>query len=1404
MKDMRFHSARGNPEYGSSLLIVLAFIVLITFLVVAFFSRSQSDLSASNNYSASVQAEELAQTAGDFLIAQLQQEIREGVKVSGAKATIWPARSVVPDGESDGDETDPREFLAFRTSNALPQAGYAAMLDRAYGPGVSGSLAPNPGSSIRTDHAGKGAAFESARWNAPRLLPFTPDGTSWINCPTWIYMSRSGPKAPNAAAPFNASLAQMRDLSAGNENAVIGRFAYIMYDLGGLMDVGISALADGSYLDQPKFGEKGTTAFSSLQRVLDAAGNGGDAAQFAGWRQPDEVDLYSDIVGNKDEIGLIEKGMLKVPDKSNLFFSRQDLLKFSNDNPGILRGGRPPGNSPDADSGALKFLRSRSLASNAPMISDALPYPVVSGDWRIAATNRTIPYYRVETVVREEYTILQGEPVFMRKFPLSRLRWFSDGVLASGQPSGDYTAAIKQHFGLTWSGNLGAQASTSNEWQGVPGFVYTGTNGDTPVATIKTLEQVAAENREPDFFEWIKAAINPDTIGLSAGMTNSAVALEQDQSVDFHVIQIGANIIDQADSDDIPTRIMSSAARDRNGHPLVALGVENLPFINEVVVSPLRAGEYGSADADTIEAWLQPEIWMPHFNLPNTAQEGRVDFSGNPSVSNFRFRVVDGEAWLDAWAEYQGGGGSIPLLNGIRYVSIDNREIEARIFTGDPTGDGFTFRLDDDDFSEPSLPGQSKNPNRFLSGPMGAGTTYLRRLFAGPRPSDSGFKGVFGGRVRKAGIVPGPNGSTDYQDRRYRFDAAFDPRYAIASDMRVFADPNRGTDTDGDGIKNEGTSLETFPLGERYYNALQYCTSPWPGTLPLRNHPTNGSVTPRPLTFVLEAEVNGNWIPTQVIETASYLPKLHAVSSRRIPTSVESLGGAQAVGGGGDANITTTGMIIPGYDTLILSRPVQFAAGEKVWFNPPVSGVQRAYQVPERLAWCRPILAGEDPDPANDIYPIGGSPTEKSAIARNDSDSRNPNRFLATNEPLSPKPGLGDGVGETNNDPLFADLFFGWRTTYKSSWIKLDPRTRRFGQSGTYAASPGSSIRPTPTELAGNSGSAYLDEYYSNWDIPVISPPGNNWFPGSTISTGGKLPNWFTKFSVSGRPRIALADLMKNSSETSNVAANYADKDGVVRPADLAFVPDNKLPTLPLIARSAGDPSYPDAALSRPFVLNRMFRSASELGFVFRDVPWRSLDFFSEADSSGATPSPRSGDVALLDVFCIEDSPVSAGKIDPNKISASALATLFHGTLEFPGVTETTTSLPSATELETFTQSLLDEISYDVTNPLESDAINRESDMAVTLMARNDVNARHGPRKIKASVEAFIRSLSGSMDTRTWNIFIDVVAESGRLRATADDLGEFQTSAQRRYWIFAAIDRITGRVLAYEMEAVNE
>ena len=74
----------------------------------------------------------------------------------------------------------------------------------------------------------------------------------------------------------------------------------------------------------------------------------------------------------------------------------------------------------------------------------------------------------------------------------------------------------------------------------------------------------------------------------------------------------------------------------------------------------------------------------------------------------------------------------------------------------------------------------------------------------------------------------------------------------------------------------------------------------------------------------------------------------------------------------------------------------------------------------------------------------------------------------------------------------------------------------------------------------------------------------------------------------------------------------------------------------------------------------------------------------------------------------------------------------------------------------------------------------------------------------KTRLEAPIRALAGTMNTRTWNLLIDIIAQSGHLTPTATTLDNFVVEGEKRYWLHIAIDRYTGKIIDQQLEPVYE
>ena len=74
----------------------------------------------------------------------------------------------------------------------------------------------------------------------------------------------------------------------------------------------------------------------------------------------------------------------------------------------------------------------------------------------------------------------------------------------------------------------------------------------------------------------------------------------------------------------------------------------------------------------------------------------------------------------------------------------------------------------------------------------------------------------------------------------------------------------------------------------------------------------------------------------------------------------------------------------------------------------------------------------------------------------------------------------------------------------------------------------------------------------------------------------------------------------------------------------------------------------------------------------------------------------------------------------------------------------------------------------------------------------------------KAARECVVRAFSEACQTRTWNLMIDVIAQSGRYPSNASTLAGFLVEGEQHYWVHVAIGRFTGQVIDKQIEIVNE
>ena len=226
-------------------------------------------------------------------------------------------------------------------------------------------------------------------------------------------------------------------------------------------------------------------------------------------------------------------------------------------------------------------------------------------------------------------------------------------------------------------------------------------------------------------------------------------------------------------------------------------------------------------------------------------------------------------------------------------------------------------------------------------------------------------------------------------------------------------------------------------------------------------------------------------------------------------------------------------------------------------------------------------------------------------------------------------------------------------------------------------------------------------------------------------------------------------------------------------------------------------------------MLNRPFRNVAELSYAFRDLPWKSLDFFTD----------KSADAGLLDVFSIKDGPgsiaanasfiamsplptMTAGQINLNTTQPAVLQSILAGAIwdELDSTNSVSKTGVTATAAPVLASNITTATS---TIPLlnRSDLVTR-STLPLTILPLPSGGTHN--QSVKVRREVVPRALSSLSQTRTWNLMIDVIAQSGTYPPGETNLANFVVQAEQRYWVHVAIDRFTGQVIDKQIEVVNE
>jgi hypothetical protein len=607
-------AARRNRQ-SMALILTLALLALLSILLVAFVSSAALDRGATASYSQALPADQIALGGLDQVVSQFQSEI--------ADPALSMNSYVVAGGVTNN------LYVPLANANAVPQrtapaaANLATLLSYS---GVklytSGSGASDySSSSLTATPSVNGRSVSTANWNKPQLTT----GTASFPSPKWILMTRCGP-TNGTSLPFGATTANsVANNSALNASYVVGRYAYIVYDTSGLLDANVAGYPSGASANA---NGKGLVPWADLTQIPATTGSlmPTDIDNLVNFRNASTASPASSYATNIANAATTN-GFTRVANGDTTFLGRQDLIKYATTQNANLAG-------------ALPYLTTFSRELNGPTWGPTVngtgaSYQYAANQYTSGSFNPRIPNPRVQTggwARANGLLAVAGEPLVKYRFPLDKLALLEKYM---GTGNGSLTASdinsIQQYFGL----DLGTNSTGAIDGNG-PSYRHwtyptasstykhgTGTSGTTG---IMSLDDVAAQNREPDFFELLQAGMLSGSLGapgngnkgrsdqLPANPNGYPGFIDPDDKVTLQILRTGVNIIDQWDADSFPTTI---TYLNPGGTGYINLeGIEDLPYPLAAYLnfySP-NSGTTGGqvSPMNPFEFFLYFELWNPH------------------------------------------------------------------------------------------------------------------------------------------------------------------------------------------------------------------------------------------------------------------------------------------------------------------------------------------------------------------------------------------------------------------------------------------------------------------------------------------------------------------------------------------------------------------------------------------------------------------------------------------------------------------------------------------------------------------------------------------------------------------------------------------------------------------------
>lgn len=579
-----------------ALVVVLSLIVIVSLILVAFVAAMSMDRTASAGYSQSLAADQIGQGALRLITAELQAEME---------------KDALP------DPTYPNKplYTNVTSANILPQligtnSAMPNLIKISTATNFFRGTLRNGGLIASTNNTAtpskNGRYMDISRWNAAQLGTF-PNTSS---LPNWVVMTRGG---YTGSGTFGATGNTLNNPAITNANYAVGRFAYAIYDVGGLLDITVAG--HPSTLTAAQINQiKGTLAGADLSAVgitnVDA---------LVSWRNAASAANASTYLAHITNF-VSTNGFSKVAPGDTTFLSRQDLIKAAQQNIAGLTTNTLPN--------LTTFTREKNAPSWGPRATIGTPVGNTIDYAGLAknlgtGTNFFAPFVRhtgENTIATfnldaapDSYQVVAGDPLISRRFPLDRIKWIGP----SGPQNGGTTESIQACFGLLWD-------ETTGVWQ------YVGATGSTEQTRIKLLSEIPPERREPNFFELLQAGILSGSLALTGQATtgpqvtlNSYFTIHE-KSLPLHVLRIGAAILSQYDSSACPIVLEYT----QSGQRWQATGVDNIPYLNMFTVLA------GRETSSSLAPYLIFGLWNPHQGAVGSRPPIRLRVKGSITLAN--------------------------------------------------------------------------------------------------------------------------------------------------------------------------------------------------------------------------------------------------------------------------------------------------------------------------------------------------------------------------------------------------------------------------------------------------------------------------------------------------------------------------------------------------------------------------------------------------------------------------------------------------------------------------------------------------------------------------------------------------------------------------------------------------